>query len=373
MRSLFAGIKGFSQRQTRIKKICILLPSLLLPAALMLLLSGCSRTGQTGPTDFSAGAPAEEDRLIIYTSFLEDNYAPIIKEFEERTGIWVQVETGGSIELLERIAAEADAPRCDLIFGGGVESLYSYRSWFSPYISSLDQTISHKYRQTDGLWTPFSTPTVVLIYNTKLIRTNPPAGWESLLDPAWRGKIAFADPESSASSYTALSIMLQALPGSRQELIPAFFRNLEGRTLERAGQVVGEVANGSCYIGITLEENALRGIKNGYDIAMVYPAEGTAAVPDGLAVIAGSRHEENARRFIDFALDKDVQTYISDFCNLRPVRSDVPQPEGVAQEFPVCSYDILAAGSQQEEILIQWRSLKKEMESNHPRIKEVAP
>lgn len=370
MSDFFARNRIYLQRQIFIKK-CFILISF----SLMLLLSGCGLSKEPDSSDFSAHAPAEEDRLIIYTSFLEEIYAPIIKEFEERTGIWVQIETGGSIELLERIAAESENPRCDLIFGGGVESLYSYRKWFSPYISSLEKDISPKYRQADGIWTPFSTPTVVLIYNTKLIRTNPPTGWESLLDPAWKGRIAFADPESSASSYTALSIMLQILPGDKNELIQSFYNNLDGRTLDKAAQVVDEVANGSCYIGITLEENALRDIKNGHDIGMVYPSEGTCSVPDGLAIISGSPHEENARRFIDFALENDVQTYISELCNLRPVRSDVPQPEGVAQKFPQFSYDSLWAGSHQEEILMQWHRLKEETETepDRPSTGEVTP
>ena len=37
----------------------------------------------------------------MYTSHKQEVYAPIIKEFEERTGIWVEVVPGGTTELLE--------------------------------------------------------------------------------------------------------------------------------------------------------------------------------------------------------------------------------------------------------------------------------
>lgn len=331
---------------------------ILLSFAGSLSLSGCLRREQT---DYSAFAPAEENRLVIYTSDPEEVYAPIIREFEERTGIWVQVETDGSIALLNRIAAESEEPRCDVMFGGSLESLYSFSRYFSPYKGSEADKIPPEYAQEDGLWTPFSIPPVVLIYNPKLVRTNPPVGWASLLDPAWKGKIAFANPETSGSSYTALSTMLQILPGGEEELMRKFYRNLEGRTVDRASQVVGEVANGSCYIGVTLEENALRSIKKGYDIAMVYPEEGTSAIPDGMAVIAGCPHQENARRFVDFALSEDVQTYLSLSCNLRAVRADVPQPEGITGELVVFPYDIDLAGSRQEDCLALWHSLKKEV------------
>lgn len=234
--------------------------SILLAFAGCLCLSGCIRTEQP---DYSDLAPAEENRLVIYTSHQEEIYTPIIREFEKRTGIWVQVETGGSIELLERIASESEKPRCDLIFGGGVESLDSFSNRFSPYKSPEAENLPSKYIQKDGLWTPFSVLPVVLVYNPKVVRTNPPTGWDSLLDPAWRGKIAFVNPETSGSSYTALATLLQILPGEKEHLLCDFFDNLEGRTVKGVDQVVEEVANGSCYIGVTLEEVALRGINKG--------------------------------------------------------------------------------------------------------------
>ena len=56
------------------------------------LLAGCARTGTQDATGL---APEEEARLVICTPHKESVYAPLIEEFEQRTGIWVQVETGG--------------------------------------------------------------------------------------------------------------------------------------------------------------------------------------------------------------------------------------------------------------------------------------
>lgn len=330
--------------------------------AAVLGLSGCAAAGcrdskPAGDAGFDTYAPEEDKRLMIYTSHREELYGPVIREFEERTGIWVTVETGGTIELLERIAAEEKENRCDLIFGGGIESLDSYRNRFTPYVSAEAAAVSSEYLEPDGLWTPFSIPPVVLVYNPKLIRSNPPKGWESLLNPAWKGEIAFADPEVSGSGYTALATLLDVWPGEKKETIEKFFRNLDGRVLGSSGQVVTEVANGSFYIGIALEENALRSIKDGHDIALVYPEEGTSAIPDGMAIVSGCRHEENAKKFIDFALSPDVQSYLSASCSLRPVRSDIGQPADIEQDFPLLSYDITLWGSRQEELLFYWHGM----------------
>ena len=77
------------------------------------LLSGCGAGGgDSGPSPF---APEERDRLVVYTSHKEEVWWPIVREFEERTGIWVDVVTGGTNELLSRIAQEAEAPAADVM------------------------------------------------------------------------------------------------------------------------------------------------------------------------------------------------------------------------------------------------------------------
>ena len=152
----------------------------------------------------------------------------------------------------------------------------------------------------------------MLIYNTRLVRTHPPTGWATLTDSKWRGKIAFADPAVSGSSYTILCTMLQALTGDNASILTEFAENLDGKPLPRSGDVVRAVGEGRKCIGVTLEETALKGIAAGYDIEIVYPEEGTSAPPDGAAIVSGCVHRENAELFIDFLLSSDVQTLLHD-------------------------------------------------------------
>lgn len=329
----------------------------LLAGLLCLLLTGC---GGKPAADWSAFAPAEEERLVIYTSHPQSLYEPVIKEFEERTGIWVQVETGGTAELLNRLEAEREQPVCDLLFGGGADSLTARRELFAPYISPETEYLDSALCCTDGSWSAFSVAPVVLIYNPMLVRMNPPTGWESLLDPVWRGRIAFASPLVSGGSYTALFTMKQALPDV-EDVLEAFFRNLDGRILSGIGAVVDEVADavadGSCTVGVTLEPAALEAAEMGRDVALLYPEEGTSAVVDGMAIVAGCAHGENARRFIDFALGEDAQRHLAEKCWRRPVRSGLVREE---TDVPLLDYDLDRAAEERDAVLQQWRELEEE-------------
>lgn len=320
---------------------------------LSLLLSACSSSPD--PV-MEALAPAEEERLVVYTSHKEAVYGPIVKEFEERTGIWVEVVTGGSNELLERISAEREEPQCDVMFGGGVESLAACQDCFVPYACAGADHILERFRSPEQLWTPFSALPVVLIYNTKLVAPDQLTRWSDLLDSVLRGKIAFTDPAVSGSSYTELVTMLSALGGERDDVIRRFAQNLGGVQLDSSGKVLTAVADGDALVGVTLEESALKRIAEEKNIAMVYPQDGLSCVPDGSAVVKGAPHEDNAKLFLDFTVSREVQSLlVEQFCR-RSVRDDVEPAAGLPDldQLPMADYDLRQAAQQREAILMTW-------------------
>ena len=325
-----------------------------------LLLTGCASGGPDAET--ASLAPDEAHRLTVYTSHKEEVYGPIVKEFEERTGIWVQVVTGGTNELLERIAGEADAPVCDVMFGGGVESLMTYAGCFEPYTCSGASMLKPGLQPEGDQWTPFSSLPVVLIYNTKLVAEGAVTGWSDLLSPNWRGRIAFADPAVSGSSYTAMFTMLSCLPGDDWELLAQFVENLDGTVLGDSGDVTAAVAVGIASLGVTLEQTALKEQAQGADIAIVYPREGTSNLPDGTALVAGAPHGENARTFLEFIQSRDVQELVVNDFSRRSVRVDVADSESMlpASDLQSIVYDVARASELKEEFLERWAALCRE-------------
>lgn len=319
-----------------------------------LLLTGCA--GAAMPTGL---APEESRRLMIYTSHKEEVYRPIIREFEERTGIWVEIVTGGTSQLLERIEQEQAAPRADIMFGGGVETLSAHRELFRQADCPNGGALQEEFRQGNAAWTPFSALPVVLIYNTKLVDPACLTGWEDLLRPEFAGKIAFADPAKSASSFTALVTARYACGDEILEALPA---QLEGRQLDSSGDVLSAVADGTYLVGITLEETAMQRIAAGDNLAIVYPKEGTSCVPDGTAVVLGAPHEENAVAFLDFTLSEAVQQLLGSRFYRRAVRAGVDAPEALPalEDMALVRYDDAWAAENRDDILARWNDKMQE-------------
>ncbi len=323
--------------------------------ACLFALAGCRGAGRVSPPTPSLHDP---ERLVIYTPHREDIYQPIIREFEERTGIWVTVVTGGSNELFELLANEGAAPVCDVMFGGSAESHDAYGQWLEPYEAVGLDTVDESLLSSSGLWTPFSVLPIVIVYNTKLVPAlQRPQGWADLLDSTWKGRIAFADPAVSASSYTGLSAIAQVFPGAEWEAITAFADNLNGEVLDSSGQIPATVVDGKYAVGITLEEAAFRARQEGKEISFVYPTEGTCAVPDATSLIKGAPHGDNGKRFIDFTLTRDIQHMITTQFSRRSVVAESDPPNGLLplKDLKLLPYDYAWSVSNHKDILERWR------------------
>ena len=172
-----------------------------------------------------------------------------------------------------------------------------------------------------------------------------------------RGKIAFADPSVSGSSYTGLVTMLYALSEEEQDaVLQRFAENLDGKLLSGSGEIVSSVASGESLAGITLEETALKRIAAGDEIEMIYPTDGTSCVPDGTAIVSGAPHPDNAKAFVDFTVSRDVQELIQERFYRRSVRSDVEPASKLPplKQLTQVDYDVGWASAHRDAILMSW-------------------
>ena len=322
----------------------------ILAAMLIFSVAGCGR--DTSDSLRYEDIP-ETQKLTVYTAHKTEVYRPIIQEFEEATGIWVEVRAGGTTELLSEIQQHQNASThdVDIMFGGGIEMLEAYKDCFQPYQSLMETKLDPSCISPDHYWTPFTELPIVFIYNSKIVQPDAaPHSWHEFLDGSWKGMISFADPSMSGTSYTILETMREATQLPEEEILTRFCDDLDGHLAKGSGDVLSEVANGDKLVGITLEESAFKEIARGSDVGICYPSEGTSAVPDGAAIVQQAPHQENAERFIDFILGDAVQNYIISPLFRRSVRTDLSTNDKTAG-LKIISFDIEDASERQTKVL----------------------
>ena len=299
------------------------------------VLSGCA--GE--PLD--AQLPEESSRLTVCTCLPEEVYAPLVLEFEDRTGIWTEVETGTAPELLDRCADG----RCDVLLGCEADLLESAAGDFLS-LSGSGEALDPMCPPSDT-FAPVSLRSLVLIYNSRLIRQNFPTGLHSLLEEAWRGQIAFADPENSDFSRTALAVLRQEMG---EEALSRFAANLS-TLLPDTRSVIESVADGTFCLALVPEDAALRAVAEGASLTVVYPSEGVYRIALSAAIPSAAPHPDNAATFLAFLQGEDAQRYSLEKSFLDPVLESLGSPAGNEVFF-----DAAAAGKAQASLMALWRA-----------------
>ena len=200
--------------------------SVLLILVLTLSLAACGQQSvvtpdKSTPPENSESATPEPSKstepaskqLVVYCPHPLEFIDPIVAEYEAQTGITVEVVAAGTGELLKRIEAEKDNPLGDILWGGSQSTLQPKLDLFEEYRSINEADIFDDCKNTDGRMTRFTNIPSVLMVNTNLIGDIKVEGYEDLLNPALKGKIAHADPSKSSSSFEHLINMLYAMGG----------------------------------------------------------------------------------------------------------------------------------------------------------------
>lgn len=324
-------------------------------------LAGCG--GSPAPTQPTPAAPAakeEPKELYLYTSFNADLYNPLAQAFEQKTGIKVEIVSAGTGEMLNRIKGEQANPQGDVMLGGGSESFEAYREVFEPYKVTEDGAIPSQFKAKDNLWYAYNSLPMVIAYNKNLVKeADKPRGWQDLTDPKWKGKLAMADADKSGTSYVQIATIVTIFGRDDQkgwDTLKAIVGN--AKVLGSSSLPVKGTNDGEYAVALTQENAVWKYAKAGGPIGMVYPAEGTAAIADSAAVIKGAKHPQNARKFMDFLTSKEGQEFAAKY-GLRPVRNDVPVPEGLPKntDIKLVELDPEWVTGKRSEILATWKSI----------------
>lgn len=337
---------------------------LILIAACFFLSASCGGQGKPAPGTASQQVQGRQEPpidLLVFSPHPEAKTEPILREFRQRTGFCVREVHGGTAELLFRLQGGVEKP--DVFWGGGVESLEAAKELFAPCETEAAAFIPPAYRDADRCWTGFSVMTMVIVYNSSLVRgTDVPRAWKDLASPFFADRVCIPDPEKSGSAYSMLNAILLTASGGNWDLLAAIKRQANAAGIaSNAPLVHAAVASGEYFAGLTSEDSALAFLHDnaGSSLTVVYPADGTVSVPDGVALVRGAEHERAAREFIEFVLSKTVQSFIARNWMRRSVRTDVVLPDHAAgpSEIYILPYDIYEAAQQRELFLERWREL----------------
>lgn len=269
-------------------------------------------------------AGAQQKKVVVYTSNESTLNDLVFSAFTKETGIVVEPVVAGSGVVIRRLQAEKDRPLGDIVWGISRSLLQTNKALFTPYASKNKDATPVEYRDPTDLWVGNNLHLLVILQNTKILPADQgPKGWSDLLDPKWKGKIAFTDPANSGSAYTTVTMLVDLWGGGDAgwKKVGQLFRNL--KVLNRSSLVFQGVGNGEYPLGISLEYAGPMWAAGGAPVKTIYPADGTLATMEGVAIIKNGPDPEEAKAFVDFVNRKDVREMILKATYRRPTRTDL--------------------------------------------------
>jgi len=266
----------------------------------------------------------ERQSVVVYTSVDQVYSEPVLRQFEQRTGIRVlavyDVEAAKTTGLVNRLIAERRRPQADVFWSGEfVQTIQlKERGTLAAYRSPAASDIPPEFRDETGYWTGFAGRARVFLVNTKRV----PAGAEprSLFDLVNTaippGEIGLALPLFGTSATQAAA--LYATKGAT--FARTFFETLRRRgvrIVDGNATVRDMVADGRLILGVTDTDDACGAVERGAPVRVIVPDQepggfGTLVVPSTVALVAGTPHEIPAKALIDFLVAAETEQLLVD-------------------------------------------------------------
>jgi iron(III) transport system substrate-binding protein len=272
----------------------------------------------------AAGSAWAEQHVVLYSANDDTVNKLVADGFAKATGIKLDVVSTGSGVLVRRITSEAANPQGDVIWGVSATILRLASPYLQAYPAKEREAVPAQFRDPKDLWLGTNIQVVVIGENTKAIdKDSGPKSWADLIDPKWKGKLAFTDPSNSGFSYAAATLLLSQWGEGDAAWTKMGQLLANAKVLNRSTQVFEGVSSGEYPLGITLEYAGFLWAHNGAPVNVVYPAEGTHAVVEGAGILKGGPNTEAAKQLIDYLASKDVQEMLLKATFRRPARQDI--------------------------------------------------
>ncbi|MCE5335753.1 MAG: ABC transporter substrate-binding protein [Desulfobacteraceae bacterium] len=304
---------------------------------------------------FSGASQAAE--VVLYSSNPSELLDLVSKGFEAKTGIKVSVVRMGTGEAMKRIAAEKQNPLCDVFWSGDVAVLENAKENFQTYKSPETAALPPGYIEKEARWTASNDHLMIIMVNKSLVKPeDTPKNWKDLFDPKWKGKIVMANPEKSGSAYAQVYGLhkLYGWDGLNKLIANA-------KVLDSSSLIYKGVAAGEYPLGITMEYAAHRYIAGGdKNVGIVYPADGAFMAPEATGIVKNCPHPEEAKKFVDYLISKEVEDEVFAKYSRRPARLDAGDTEGLPslkQMTLLASFDPMEANRLEKEILAKWKEI----------------
>lgn len=304
----------------------------------------------------------KQNELCVYSIIHEEETKALTDLFTEKTGIPVLFLRASTGELVNRVIAEKNDPKADILLGGATNyHIQANKAGaLESYTSPLAANVPDFARSADDTYTGFCVLSLGIGINKgrfeKLFPEVPlPKTWDDLLNPVFKGEIVLTNPVASSTAYLFVQNQLQRLGTEKGwEYLLNLVPNV-GQFPDSGSAPAKLLGTGEYAIGVSYLHAVAKYASDGFDLVAIAPPQSVGDV-DCISIMKNAKHLKEAQSFVDFMLSKEAQELMSSIDFTVPVNPDAVAAKGAipVSELDLIEYDIEKATAQKEEVLSKW-------------------
>ncbi|UDI90342.1 MULTISPECIES: iron ABC transporter substrate-binding protein [Pseudomonas] len=257
---------------------------------------------------------ADSVGLLVYNAQHETLTKAWVAGFTEETGIPVTVRNGDDTEMGNQIVQEGAASPADVFLTENSPAmvLVDNAKLFAPVAPATLEQVDAAYRPAHGHWVGIAARSTVFVYNpAKLSEKDLPKSLMDLASPAWKGRWA-ASPAGADFQAIVAAVLQQKGEAATLEWLKgmkANFTAYRGNSSVLKAVNAGQVDSGVIYHYYAFVDQAKTG-ENSKNTALHYfkhQDPGAFVSISGGGVLASSKHQEDAQKFLQYITGKQGQ------------------------------------------------------------------
>ncbi|MEG0258422.1 MAG: Fe(3+) ABC transporter substrate-binding protein [Lysinibacillus sp.] len=310
--------------------------------AIVLVLAGC-----VSSTDDSKDSPKEKKTtkesgvVNVYTSRHYETDQDLYKQFEEKTGIKVNVVEGKGDELMERLSMEGKETEADVYITADAGSLSQAKDRELLQAVESDviaKNIPEKLRDVDNQWFGLTKRARVIIYAKDRVKPEELSTYEALTEPEWKGRLVVRSSENMYN-MSLLASFIEVMGTEKAKewasgITGNMARNPEGGDRDQAKAVAAGEADvaimNTYYLGVMANGEDEEERKVAENVGVFFPNQettGTHINISGAGVTKHAKNKENAIKFIEFLSSEEAQGQFAKANFEYPVNKNVETAE----------------------------------------------
>lgn len=308
---------------------------------------GNTQESQGGKTDGNEAALGTGVMLTIYTNSGSDGRGEWLTERAAQDGFRIQFIDAGAAEVQNRLLAEKNAPIADVVYGLNTiiwESLKA-ESLLIPYTPVWASEISEGLNDPEGYYHAIVKQAILLVHDRKQVAdADAPSDWVELwTNEAYDGKYQYLTSLAGGTVRNVLAGILTryadpagdlGISDEGWEQIAQYYQH--GVPVESGKDLYANIADtndpvlfGQMWSSGIETRDEQYGTETGYAI----PEVGVPYAVESVAIIQGTKNEEEAKRFVDWFGSAQVQgEWAKQFSTLPANKNAVDQANEFNQE-----------------------------------------